>query len=79
MTVDNAFSGESIQIIEETLKIYSGHISENHLTNEYKFRTPRGETYNFTIEDIMATALARMEVFDSNDNCIIDTYNNSVY
>lgn len=79
ITIDDAFSGDSIAISEETPKSYSGYISENHKTNEYIFKTPRSGIYNFSIEDIMATATARIKVFDNNDNCIIDTHNNSAY
>lgn len=79
MKIDNAFVGDDIYIDEESPKRYSGYISESSPKNEFTFTAPRSGRYNFSIEDMMATASARMQVYDSNDYCIIDTHSKSDY
>mgnify|MGYP002638384269 CR=1 FL=1 len=79
LTIAPAFAGEDIHVDEESARRFSGYISENSQTNEYTFTTPRSGRYNFAIEDMMATASARMRVYDSKDNRVIDTYNDSAY
>lgn len=79
ITIENAFVGNDIYVDEVNSKLYSGHISEGSPANEYSFTTPRSGRYNFSIENIMATASARLRVYDEYDNCIIDTYSGSSY
>lgn len=79
LTIDPAFVGEDIYVDEESAKRFSGYISESKQTNEYTFTTPRSGRYNFAIEDMMATASARMRVYDNKDNRVIDTYDDSAY
>lgn len=79
MKIDNAFVGDDIYIDEESPKRYSGYISESSPKNVFTFTAQRSGRYNFSIEDMMATASARMQVYDSNDYCIIDTHSKSDY
>lgn len=79
LTIAPAFAGEDIHVDEESARRFSGYISENSQANEYTFTTPRSGRYNFAIEDMMATASARMRVYDSKDNRVIDTYDDSAY
>lgn len=79
ITIDPAFVGEDIYVDEESAKRFSGYVSESRQTNEYTFKTPRRGRYNFALEDMMATASARMRVYDSKDNRVIDTYEDSAY
>lgn len=79
LTIDPAFVGEDIYVDEESAKRFSGYVSESRQTNEYTFTTPRSGRYNFALEDMMATASARMRVYDSKDNRVIDTYDDSAY
>lgn len=79
LKIDDSFVGDDIYIDEESPKRYSGYISEDSPTNEFTFTAPRSGRYNFSIEDMMATASARMQVYDSNEYCIIDTHSKSDY
>lgn len=79
ITIDPAFVGEDIYVDEESAKRFSGYVSESRQTKEYTFKTPRRGRYNFALEDMMATASARMRVYDSKDNRVIDTYDDSAY
>lgn len=79
LTIAPAFAGEDIHVDEESVRRFSGYISESSQTNEYTFTTPRSGRYNFALEDMMASASARMRVYDSKDNRVIDTYNDSAY
>lgn len=79
LTIDNAFVGSDIWVDEEKPKCYSGYISEDNETNEYSFTAPRSGRYNFSVEDIMATASVKLTVYDEFDSSIIDTYAGSSY
>lgn len=79
ITIDNAFVGDDIWVDEESPKCFSGYTSEDNETNEYSFTAPRSGRYNFSVEDIMATAYVKLTVYDEFDSSIIDTYSNSYY
>lgn len=79
ISIDDAFVGEDIYIEEENSISFSGYSSESDSINEYYFTTPRDGVYTFSIEDIMASASVRLEVYDDKDECIISTSNNLAY
>ena len=79
ISIDDAFVGEDIYIEEENSISFSGYSSESNSINEYYFTTPRDGVYTFSIEDIMASASVRLEVYDDKDECIISTSNNLAY
>lgn len=79
IAIDDAFVGDDIWVDEESPVCYSGYISEDNETNEYSFTAPRSGRYNFSVEDIMATASVKLTVYDEFDSSIIDTYSNSYY
>lgn len=79
ITIDDAFVGEEIYIEEENSECFYGYISEDSPESEYIFTAPRDGRYQFDLKDMMATASARLIVYDDNEERLIDTYNASGY
>lgn len=77
LAIDNAFVGDELYIDEESPECFYGYISKDCSENEYEFTAPRDGRYQFDLNDMMATATARLIIYDTNEERLLDTYNGS--